>query len=71
MNQTTKVTFIYDEPTKKWEVIVSGVTTPLEALQAFNAVLLTCRQATVGLYCNKAELVNNEQGSYKISIGQL
>lgn len=64
-----KVTFIYDESTHKWDVIVSGVESPLEALQAFNAVLLTSRQAIPSIDCNKATQLTAD--SYKISIGQL
>lgn len=68
----TKVTFIYDELTQKWEVIVSGVSGGLEALQAFNAVILTTRQATPNIENNEVELIGENENCehvYKISVG--
>jgi hypothetical protein len=41
MKKTT-VSFVYEEETKLWQVIVSDVNSQLEALQAFNAVLGSC-----------------------------
>lgn len=61
------VIFEYCEITNKWEVIVKGASSSLEALQGFNAVILTCRETIPSLECNKAALV--EDGIYKISIG--
>lgn len=61
------VAFEYDEPSQKWEVFVHGATTPLEALQGFNAVVITMRDATPRVECNRAEKQAN--GSYKISVG--
>jgi len=63
----TKVTFEYDESLKLWEVYVSGVDSSLEALQAFNAVLLTAEEATPRCDCNRAEMEGD--GRYKISVG--
>lgn len=47
MTEQTKVTFIYDEKSEKWDVEVSGLTDPIEVKQAFNAVVLTCRDEAV------------------------
>lgn len=49
-----KVSFIYDEVEHKWEVEVSGATSELEALQAFNAVVITAMDAIPRVDCNKA-----------------
>lgn len=38
-----KVVFHYDENVCKWEPIVEGVDTALEAVQAFSAVVLSCQ----------------------------
>jgi hypothetical protein len=62
-----EVKFQYDETTQLWEVMVSGATSATEALQGFNAVLMTASQATPRLDCNRAELQPN--GEYKIHIG--
>lgn len=40
-----EVAFQYDESTRKWEVVVRGVESKLEAKQAFNAVAITLREA--------------------------
>lgn len=63
------VSFVYDEPSRLWEVFVSGASSPLEALQGFNAVLLTRDDAIPRVDCNKATLLPD--GRYEISIGQL
>lgn len=39
----TTVEFFFMEEFKKWGVVVNGVENELEAKQAFNAVILTCR----------------------------
>lgn len=39
-----KVIFEYDETTRKWDPIVNGTISPIEARQAFNAVVLTCKE---------------------------
>lgn len=44
-----RVTFEYDEPSKKWEVFVDGASTPIEARQAFAAVVATCHEISVEL----------------------
>ncbi len=63
------VTFEYDETLGKWEVMVSGAKTELEALQGFNAVIYTCRDATPDIRFNKAILQSDKR--YKISVGRL
>jgi len=63
------VTFLYDEPTRKWDVFVHGATTELEALQGFNAVVLTACEAIPKVAYNRAE--SQSDGSYKISVGKL
>jgi hypothetical protein len=40
---TVSVIFTYDENCRKWDVVVSGVKDTTEALQAFNAVAITCK----------------------------
>lgn len=62
-----EICFQYDEVLGKWEVIAKGATTPLEAVQGFNAVLLTASEATPSIETNKAELLTD--GSYKIHVG--
>lgn len=64
----TTVTFVYDEPSSKWDVFVNGVKDDLEARQAFNAVIITtCYNATLKIDHSKAD--KQEDGSYKISVG--
>lgn len=65
----TTVSFTYDESSRKWEVEVSGVTDDIEAKQAFNAVILTCSDATPQLNANRATKVEGQPNTYKISIG--
>jgi hypothetical protein len=62
-----EVCFQYDESVKLWEVFVKGAADQLEALQGFNAVILTTRQAVPSVNCNRAE--KQEDGSFKISVG--
>jgi hypothetical protein len=62
-----EVCFQYDEPSRKWEVVVKGATSSTEALQGFNAVVITASQATPKVACNRAEL--QADGTYKVSIG--
>lgn len=38
------VTFKYCDETKKWDPVVHGAKSRLEALQAFNAVVLSCKE---------------------------
>ena len=45
-----QVIFTYDEAARKWEAIVTGVDSELEAQQAFNAVVITCFDVQVGLF---------------------
>lgn len=65
----TIVSFTYYETSRKWEVTVSGVVSDIEAKQAFNAVVLTCLDATPELDANKATKVEGQPDTYKISIG--
>lgn len=65
-----KVIFIYCEASCKWDVLVSGVADDVEARQAFNAVVITCQDATPKLDANKASLASSEPNVYRISIGQ-
>lgn len=64
----TKVIFEYDENFGKWEVIVQGAISELEALHAFNSVILTAQLATPRLKWNKAE-PTDIPNEYKISVG--
>ncbi len=61
------VTFEYDERLRKWEVYVSGAQSELDALQGFNAVVLTARGAVPKVDHNKVELQSD--GRYKVSVG--
>lgn len=45
-----KVCFEYDERVRKWEVVVEGAVSPKEAIQAFNAVVITLRDAPLHTY---------------------
>lgn len=68
----TKVTFFYNESSRKWEVIVTGVLDSLEALQAFNAVILTSQKAIPQINANKAEFIGVDEFHnkvYKIFVG--
>jgi hypothetical protein len=63
MKKTT-VSFVYDEETRLWQVIVSDVNSQLEALQAFNAVLGGCAMAEESIVLEQAtELFD---GTYEI-----
>jgi len=62
----TQVIFDYDEASGKWNVFVTNVIDKTKAVQAFNAVLLTTRQAKIGMEFNKAEYYC--VGTYKISV---
>lgn len=64
---TFQVRFVYVAEFRKWDVRVDGAASPLEALQGFNAVLMTASIATPDVNKNRAELQSD--GSYKISIG--
>jgi hypothetical protein len=39
-----RVIFEWDEDVRKWSAKVEGAETPLEARQAFSAVVLTCQE---------------------------
>jgi hypothetical protein len=45
--QMISVIFIHDDNVSKWEIFVNGTTDITEARQAFNAVLLTCRDTKI------------------------
>lgn len=59
-----RVTFRYDEPTRKWETTVEGAKDPNEAADAFAAVVATCRQLPVA-YLHLA-IVQNLGDKYAI-----
>jgi hypothetical protein len=61
------VTFTYDPRSRKWEVVVRGAECVRDALEGFNAVLLTCRQATPTVLANRA--IRTSPGVYVISVG--
>lgn len=61
------VVFTYDEVEELWKVSVHNASNEREALEAFCAVLHTCRTATPEIECNKAEL--HPDGFYAISVG--
>jgi len=68
----TKVEFEYDEDSKKWEVYVYGVADSIEAIQAFNAVLITCHYAKPHMQHKTEKQEGNwEKGlpGYKLIIG--
>lgn len=67
MASAFEIRFIYDEKARLWDVKAIGAATPLEALQGFTAVLLTCRQAIPDPKANRAEL--QPDGTYSISNG--
>ncbi len=65
-----KVIFEYDEASRKWEVFVEGATTALEAVQGFNAVVITAHEATPTVAANKAmHEITPLMNRYKIIIG--
>ncbi len=48
-----KITFEYCEQSRKWEVFADGATSALEALQGFNAVLITMADVTPKVDSNR------------------
>lgn len=62
------VAFEYDEQAHKWDVMVSGAASELEAKQGFNAVVIMASDATPRVDCNRAE--KQADGRYKISVEQ-
>ena len=60
------VAFEYDESCAGWEVMVSNAANAVEAVQGFNAVVITTRDATPGMH-NRAEV--QPDGRYKIFVG--
>lgn len=69
MENKFKVVFEYDTKSCEWEVKVFGAKDSEDALEGFNAVILTSRLAIPDTKCNKADL--QKDGSYYISIGQM
>lgn len=53
------VCFNYDESSSKWEVEIVGTDSHIEAKQAFNAVVLTCKEVRIGLDHLVSEGLNN------------
>lgn len=68
MNEQS-ITFVYDEQARRWKVFANGMTSKLEALQAFNAVVIAAKCAIPRVECNKAT-PTDKTGEYKISVGQ-
>lgn len=62
-----EVCFQYDKQISNWEVIVKGAASEVEAVQGFNAVILTMRQVTPTIEANEATHLHTDQ--YKISVG--
>lgn len=58
----------YDPDCGKWEVLVSNAADATEAVQGFNAVVITLRDAEPGMH-HRAEL--QPDGRYKINVGIL
>ncbi len=61
------VVFEYDPRSMNWDVFVIGAMSELDALQGFNAVILTARGAVPKVDHNKVELQSD--GRYKVSVG--
>lgn len=59
------VSFKYDKVARKWEATVFGCDSALEAKQAFNAVLETCRPIEASLF-HQADKIMTNPGIYKI-----
>ena len=47
--QKIVVSFTYDEDTRLWDPVVHGTHDPIEARQAFSAVVITCQQLNAKL----------------------
>jgi hypothetical protein len=60
----TKVVFVYDEPSLKWEVFVEGVKDDIQARQALNAVIVTIGGVTPDFDANRA--VQLPDGTFEI-----
>lgn len=60
-----KVIFVYDEVARKWETMVTGVINPVEARQAFSAVVITCQTLDQSLL--KQTLVKGTDAGYQIT----
>lgn len=55
------VIFKHDDDVKKWEIKVVGTTDPIEARQAFSAVVLTCKELPVSLL-TKTKVIRDYMG---------
>jgi hypothetical protein len=60
-----KVIFEYDEESRKWDPTVHDASSETEARQAFNAVVLTCRQLDPRLL-NLSEVEALDNNGYRI-----
>jgi len=60
------VMFVYDEESRKWEVVVSGVENENDARDAFAAVVATMRMIDFRLQIH-APVENTGDGYYKIT----
>ena len=63
-----KVTFEYDEQSRLWEVFVTGASSSEEAIQAFNAVVLTCHQTKDSMFHKAVHQITPDMHTYKLSI---
>ena len=61
----TEVRFQYDEDSSRWQVLVTGVDSELEAKQAFAAVVTTCWPVNPGLQEEHAK-TKQTPGGYRL-----
>jgi hypothetical protein len=61
-----KVTFTYDETTRKWIPTVSGVMDETDARHAFNAVVFSCTDLKEELFDHHKVVPLLETGDYEI-----
>jgi hypothetical protein len=65
--EPARVVLEYDRVKQGWDIIVSGVDNPTDALHAFIAASLTARHVIPSVDANKAEPLPD--GKYKIHVG--
>ncbi len=66
-DKSFRVIFTYHEPTRKWEATVEGAESPLDALQGFNAVVLTAQMLDPDLLTHGLSEPGTQPGVYKIT----
>lgn len=66
MNTKERVIFQYDEPSRMWEVFVSGCSSINEAKQAFNAVILTIQEAQIQVSLDHTVIGNHFDLGYEL-----